>query len=404
MTDYSEFEDPECPFFHFIADNEKVDGNHILLKYHDKKLPFSLDFAVTQIIGRRKAALKLPSFLSFKQFLFPDPISAEQASDERVAEYHAVLTGSGKKVLDMTAGLGIDAMSIAMRGNTVTACEIDASKAKALQHNARVINISNIHAANVDSIQFLSSLDSKTDIIFIDPARRDANNRRTYSLADCTPDVTAIMPQMLAKADRILIKSSPLLDISQILKEIPGTTCIHIVCVKGECKEVLIEIVKDTPFHGIKAIDLDDSGIISDIVFDKNELISTNAPVATLDDLKDGNYLYEPNAGLMKIRTAGALCSHFPDIRHIAPNTSLFISERYYQNFPGRILRIDDFPDKNGLKRLKGQRYCVAVRNYPLEADSLRKKLGVKEGNENFIYAFRATSSNRNIICLATRL
>lgn len=404
MTDYSEFENSASPFFRFISDNEKVDGNQLLLKYHNKELPFPLDFAITQIICRRKTLSKLSYFLNFQQFLFPDSISSEQASDERVAEYHAALAGSGKIVVDMTAGLGIDALSIAMRGNEVTACDIDANKSEALRHNAEILNTSNITAINIDSIEFLTSLDSKVDIIFIDPARRDANNRRMYSFADCTPDVIKLMPLMLEKADRIFIKSSPLLDISQIIQEIPETTYIHIVCVKSECKEVLVEIVKGISFQGIRIIDLDDSGIISDILFEKEELAVTDTSIASSDDLKIGSFLYEPNAGLMKLRSAGALCSRFAGIKHVAPNTSLFISEKFYPDFPGRVLHIEEFPDKTALKKLKNQRYCVSARNYPIEAENLRKKLRVKEGIDKFIYAFRATAANTNVICIASKL
>ncbi len=404
MTDYKELENPDNPIYSFILDNEKADTSLLLLKYHDKELPFSLEFAVDQIICRRKTSKKIPSFLSQEQFIFPDIISSEQASDERVAEYHAELTGSGKVVLDMTAGLGIDAMSIAMRGNNVTACDIDHHKSNALSHNAKILNIRNLRPICTDSTTFLNSIASKVDIIFVDPARRDADNRRTYSFADCSPDIVKLLPLMLSKANRIFVKSSPLLDITQILKEIPVTSYIHIVCVKGECKEVLVEIAVDTPFHGIRIIDLHDTGIISDFMLEKDELILTEAPVASCEDLKTGQFLYEPNAGLMKIRPYGALCSRFPDMKHIAKNTALLVSGKYHPDFPGRVLRIDDFPDKEGLKNLYNGKYCIVTRNYLVEADTLRKKLRVKEGTDKFIYAFRATLFNRNVICIATKL
>lgn len=132
VTDNSDIE----MIYGFIEENAREDINKLLLRYHGKTLPYSLDFAVDQIVARRKTYSKLPSFVCFRKFLFPDLISSEQASDERVAEYHAALAGSGKKILDMTAGLGIDAMSMAMRGNDVTACDIDPNKIDALHHNA----------------------------------------------------------------------------------------------------------------------------------------------------------------------------------------------------------------------------------------------------------------------------
>lgn len=399
VTDNSDIE----MIYGFIEENAREDINKLLLRCHGKTLPYSLDFAVDQIVARRKTYSKLPSFVCFRKFLFPDLISSEQASDERVAEYHAALAGSGKKILDMTAGLGIDAMSMAMRGNNVTACDIDPNKIDALHHNAEVLDIQGIHPYCRDSIDFIRSA-GKFDMIFIDPARRDASSRRTYSFSDCTPDVIELLSLMREKADRILIKSSPLLDITQILKEIECTSFIHIVCAKGECKEVLVEISRNEKFGGVRIVDLDDAGIASDISFSYNELKMTGTGIAKLSDFSAGCYLYEPNAGVMKLKIPGALCMRFPGIKHVSHNTSLYVSECLYDDFPGRVLRIDSIPDKRELKAIKGQKYNVVTRNYPVDVCVLRKKIGVKEGDDKFLYAFRAAIYNRPLICLASKV
>ena len=328
VTDNSDIE----MIYGFIEENAREDINKLLLRYHGKTLPYSLDFAVDQIVARRKTYSKLPSFVCFRKFLFPDLISSEQASDERVAEYHAALAGSGKKILDMTAGLGIDAMSMAMRGNDVTACDIDPNKIDALHHNAEV------------------------------------------------------------------------LDITQILKEIECTSFIHIVCAKGECKEVLVEISRNEKFGGVRIVDLDDAGIASDISFSYNELKMSGTGIAKLSDFSAGCYLYEPNAGVMKLKIPGALCMRFPGIKHVSHNTSLYVSECLYDDFPGRVLRIDSIPDKRELKAIKGQKYNVVTRNYPVDVCVLRKKIGVKEGDDKFLYAFRAAIDNRPLICLASKV
>ncbi len=403
MINYNEFDDPENPFFAFILENAKEDCNELLLKYHNKDLPFSLNFAVCQIVSRRKTTHKLPSFLSFRQFIFPDSISSEQASDERVAEYHAALVGSGHKVLDMTAGLGIDAMTIAIHGNNVIACDIDHNKCDALVHNSRILNIKSLLPECTDSVSLIKNSKTHFDCIFIDPARRDENNRRTYSFSDCTPNVIDILPDMLEKADRIFIKSSPLLDLSQIRREINYVSCIHIVCVKGECKEVLVDICKTSLFGGVRVIDFDDSGIISDIFFTPEELEKSHPPFISSQDLVVGNYLYEPNAGLMKLRSFKAICDKFPGLKRVSNNTSLYISSKLYSDFPGRILEIESFPGKLELKNMKGGRYNVVIKNYPLDAKTLRNKLKLEEGTDKFLYAFKAFD-NKNIICVASRM
>lgn len=391
-------------FYDFVAAHKNENSSKLLLKYYGKKLTFSIEFAVCQVIARTKTSSKIPYFLTFDQFLFPDLISSEQASDERVAKYHASLIGTGKKVLDMTAGLGIDAMSVAISGNNVVACEINPLKYEALTHNAQIIGIKDFFPVCGNCVSFIENTDYHFDVIFIDPARRDCNNNRIYSLSDCNPDVMGILPKMLNISDRILIKASPLLDLTYLRKSIPHVEWIHVVCVKGECKEVLIDISKGNGFKGLRFVDLDDSGFKSDVSFTQEELADYDSPIADELDLLPGNYLYEPNAGLMKLSASGAICHRFQRIKRVAVNTAIYVSDTLYSDFPGRVLCIESIPDKHQLKALKGRFYNVVVRNYPIDASLLRKKLGVRDGTDCFIYAFRATSDCRPMICLASRI
>lgn len=387
----------------WVKEHAGDDCSDLLLKYKGKKLEFSLEFAVCQITCRRKTMSKLTSFLKHEDFLFPDYLSAEQASDERVAKYHTYLIGNDKKILDMTSGLGIDAMTASMAGNYVIACDIDRDKTEALIHNASVLNIpsepsnhleypvkTSLQAVCENSERFLFNSSEKYDVIFIDPARRGENNARLYSFKDCVPDVLSLMPMMLMRSKMILIKASPLLDITQILREIPCTTNLHLICVRNECKEVLVEIIKDIEFQGIHVLDLNDKGIESHIYFDANDIHLSGCPYATESDLTEGNYLYEPNAALMKLKSPGAICSRFDGLKKLSSNTSLYVSGKLHKNFPGRISRITDIPARKQLKKLRNKPYNVVCRNYPSEVKDLRRKLGVKEGAKDFIYAFRA--------------
>lgn len=409
----------------FVETNIKSDPSSLLLKYHDKDLEFDLEFALIQISSRRKTEKKLKSFINYKYFLFPNTISAEQASHELVAKFHASLIGTGDTVLDMTAGLGIDAMSMARNAKNVIACELDESKADILSHNIHVLNLNNITVLKGDSIRFLKSSDREFDTIFIDPARRDSNNSRTYNFRDCQPDILEIQDEILENCERLLIKASPLLDISQTLKEIKNIIAVRVICVEGECKEILIESqgLKNSHLLREKSLLPDSSlgitvgnSVLKEAIdlTEKEEeivcfsyvepIIKNEKPTvvyATEDDLKESSYLYEPNAAMMKLSPWSELCRKYEGLRKLAPSSHLFISKELYPNFPGRKLKIMNFIGKKDRKTIKGLPANVCVRNYPLTAEELRKQLGVTEGKDTFIYG---TKLNKPVLILAERL
>lgn len=394
--------------FNFISANKETDPQKVLLTYHDKDIPFSLPFAITQLMARRKSAYKLSDFISNERFLFPDALAAEQATDQRVANFHATLVGSNKNVLDLTAGLGIDAITIAKFNNNVTACEIMPAKADILSYNSNLLSITDFEVINQDCRIFLNQTDKTYDVIFIDPARRDSNNNRTYSLNDCNPDVKVLLPLMQKLAPVIFIKVSPILDVTRIIEDIPDIKAIFAVCVKGECKELLLEVSKDTSFQSFRVVDLDDNGIISDIDFSYNELIDKNLSIkgyiGTPTVLSEKSYLYEPNAGVMKLPRKAILTKHFPELIQVGKNTPLFVSNELYDTFPGRILEIESIIRKSDYSQLKGRRYNIVSRNYPVTPDNLRKKLKVLEGKDNFIYAFRSGNDNTPMMVTAHRI
>ena len=394
--------------FMFIEEHRNDDPKGLLLSLYGKDLPFSLPFAITQIEARKKNASKIPSFLSNTGFLFPDPVSAEQATDERVARFHSQLAGSGKKVLDLTAGLGIDAMSCTMNGNTVTACEINPLKSEILVYNAKCKGLRNFVVHNTDCCEFLRDNKEYFDIVYIDPARRDSNNNRTYSLADCEPDVLKLMPLIMSSTEHLMIKVSPLLDISKLIGEIENLQKIYAVCVKGECKELLLQVKADASYEGYRVVDLGDDGVISDIEFSPEEICGDktdiNADNKLAHEEESYTYLYEPNAGVMKLPQKKVLVCHYPDLIQVGRSTALFFSNEYYPDFPGRILKINRFLDKKNSRELAGSRLNVATRNYPLKPDELRKKFKLKEGDDAFLYAFRMGIKDKPVMCIANKI
>lgn len=381
----------------FIANNEYADTNSLRLKYSGKKISedFPLDFALIQIEARKKSRKKLPSFLAHPDFLFPSMIASEQASNEAVARFHASLVPTDSFLLDLTAGLGIDDMTFAEKGIRVTSCEIEQYKCDALIHNANVMGVNdNLNVICSDSIEYLKSIDKCFDVIFADPARRSSDGKRVHALADCLPDILGNMQLIMNHTGRLLVKCSPMLDLSLIVKTVDNLHHIYLVCFRGECKEVLIDIKKDCEFSGVACVDIDRDKTIS--LFQSNlyadickDIAEVSPKMASLPSPADYKYLYEPNAAVMKTGDWTSLTSKYPHLFKADPNTHLFFSDTAYEGFPGRLLKIFQILDKKALKRLKGCKYNVVARNHPLSASQINIKYGIIPGGKDFIYAFR---------------
>ncbi len=378
----------------FVQEHENEDTTTMRLKYAGEKatsFEFDLDFALIQIEARKKAKQKIPGFLANPYFVFPTLLSAEQASNEAVAKYHAKLIAGSSSILDMTAGLGVDDMSIAKTGVAVTACEIDQIKCEALEHNAKVMGLGDhILVVCEDSIEYIKTQNKTFDMVFADPARRSSTGSKVHALSDCQPDILASLDNILSIAPRLLVKSSPLLDLALIRNTVRDLNHIHVVCFKGECKEVLIDIKKDSSFNGVTVVDLDREKEISrfQTEFLETETLPKDA-FSHLKSVTDFKYLYEPNAGVMKTGAWKKLVDKYPRLQKADMNTHIFLSDTLYADFPGRAMTILSEPDKKALKELRGTKMNVVSRNHPLSAPQIANKYTLISGSEKFLYAFR---------------
>ena len=378
----------------FVREHSNDDVNALRLKYGRKnsaEFDFDLNFAILQIEARKKARKKLSDFLSHDDFIFPTLLSSEQASNDAIAKFHASLVSSSKYLLDLTAGLGIDDMTFAISGMYVTACEIDSQKCEALCHNSKAMGISDrMIILNCNSIDYIHDNNIKYDVVYADPARRNDTGARVHALSDCQPDILTAMQDILSIAPRFLVKSSPLLDISLIRNTVSNLNHIYVVCFKGECKEVLIDIQKDMPFEGVTVVDLDRKGEFSrfhtSILTNNHEL---KASLCNRKNAFDYKYLYEPNAGVMKTGAWSTLTSKYPELSKADINTHIFFSDVFYNDFPGRIMLILSEPDKKDLKAIKGDKMNIVARNHPLTAPQIAKKFSLSPGKDKFLYAFR---------------
>lgn len=379
-------------FYDFIKNNLEENPDRLRFAYHNKKFDFNLDLAITQIECRKKYKQKFHEILKNPHFLFPDNLSAEQASHQSIARYHSLFSQGEKKILDLTAGLGMDVIYMSSHGGDTTAIELNSDKAEILKQNCENLGLGNIKVIKGDAIDFLKKTPNHYDLIFVDPSRRDSLNKRVFILSDCSPDIVANQELLFEHSSRILIKASPLLDITQTLKDLLHVKTIRAIGVKGECKELLVEL--DTSFQNEKndtameAINLDlDGNVVSSF---KTVLKKGNEGVkyAANDEIKEGGFLLEPSAMLMKLSAWSDICNRYEALK-LSPSSHLFISNHLPEGFQGRVSKIIKIIKKTDRKILKGLPATIVSKNYPISSDELRKKLQLKEGDKNFIYASR---------------
>ena len=377
-------------FWDFIDQNKHVDTNSLRLAIKKSHYDFDIDSAIVQIECRKKYDSKLNHFLSYPRFLFPDVISAQQSSHQAVGKYHSSLISNEHNLLDMTAGLGIDSFSFAEKNLEITAIELNPEKAETLNKNAKTLGLTNLKVISGDSINFLKETKDTFDIIFIDPSRRDIDDdrKRLYNLRDCGPDVITYQDLLFQKTKKVLIKASPLLDVTQTLKDFKNIAVVRAVGVKGECKEILIELISNyTRKTLLEAVNLDNEGeIIWKFSVDNPQ--SKTYDLASVEELTPGAFILEPSAMIMKLAPWEELCSRFK-AKKLGISSNLFVSSEMPETFPGRVTQFIKTLQKQDRKSLKELPATVVSKNHPLSPQDLRKVFRLKEGDQNFIYATR---------------
>ena len=396
-------------------------------KYPEVDMPFALD----QIRGRKMARVKLPRWASLEGIIYPPHISMEQCSSESTALYKAELaarllglpaSSSGTEMkaeneiefVDLTGGFGVDFSYIAARlGVKSMYVERQAHLCEAAKENFGRLGLKNAIVKNGDGIEVLHSFHPKKKdaasaddslgitydqprsllktnlglkIIFIDPARRDDAGNKVVSLKDCTPDVTVLQEEMLSKADYVIIKLSPMLDWHHAISELNHVREVHIISVNNECKELLLVLSARNMGENLRIYCINDA---QSFVCDELDMESSQVKIAP-STLEEMQYLYEPNASLMKAGCFGVLSGRY-DARMLSKNSHLFVSREPIAAFPGRsfrIIAVSSFNKKELKRHLSGiTKANIATRNFPLSVAELRKRLKLKDGGETYIFA-----------------
>jgi 16S rRNA G966 N2-methylase RsmD len=361
------------------------------------KFPDDVDktLALNQIEARQILSKKVLSWASNPDLLFPKHLSLEQCSSELTAKYKASLVENGDVFVDLTGGLGIDSYFLSEKFKTSYYVENQKELCDLAEHNFAVLG-RKITVVNSDAETFLNQ-NLKFDLVYIDPARRDIYNRKMVSLHDCTPDIIDLQNILLKNAKNILIKASPMLDISMIINELPNIAEIHIVAVKNECKEILVLLRPD--YNGNPLVISTEAKRSGEILFKFKQNEEQSAIPTFATTIK--KYLYEPNAAIMKAGAFKLVSQRFGiDKLHI--NSHLYTSDTLIPDFPGRIFEVvgsASFSKKIKKELLKDvTEASVAVRNFPLSANELRKSLNLKESDGNFVFGTTMMGEKKVVI------
>ena len=393
----------------FIRQHQDEDVRQLAFlgsKNPEVDMPFALD----QIRGRKMARAKLPLWANIDGIIYPPHISMEQCSSESTALYKAELaarllglpaSSSSEEIgfVDLTGGFGVDFSYIASRlGMSSMYVERQAHLCEAAKENFERLGLKNAIVKNEDGIEVLHSL-KELKLIFIDPARRDDAGNKVVSLKDCTPDVTILQEEMLSKADYVIIKLSPMLDWHRAISELSHVREVHIISVNNECKELLLVLSARNMGEKLRIYCINDA---QSFVCDELDMESSSVKIAP-STLEEMQYLYEPNASLMKAGCFGVLSGRY-DARMLSKNSHLFVSREPIAAFPGRsfrIIAVSSFNKKELKRHLSGiTKANIATRNFPLSVAELRKRLKLKDGGE--IYIFATTLSDDSHVLVIT--
>jgi len=379
----------------FIIEHEQ-DDIYLLSLQSDRYKSVDLELAIRQINGRQKIKNKVPRFFQMEEILYPAQLSLEQSSSEITALYKSSLC-EGNSLVDLTGGFGIDCFFMTAHFKQVTYVERQTELCRLASHNFNVLNENHIEVINAETEKYLSEME-RVDWIFIDPARRSTSGKKVVLLSDCEPDVSALSAQLLNKATNVMIKLSPMMDISAAIRDLPTTSEIHIVAVDNECKEILLILTENTEKQLIvKTINFSNNK--NNQLFDFKINDETNAnPAYTLEIKK---YLYEPNAAVMKSGAFKLIGYHF-GLHKLHINTHLYTSNELESNFPGRIFKVVNVYNntKKELKELitKAPKANISTRNYPLNVDEIRKKLRIKDGGDTYLFACTLANEQKVIV------
>lgn len=372
----------------FIQANLSTDTHKLLLS-KERYPSMDIPFVIEQILARRQIKEKLPTWFACEQILLPSRIAAEQCSSEQTAAYKQSLV-KGDVVCDLTGGLGVDSFFLSKKSKKSYYIERFDTYCEAALHNFQKLGATHIEVMQGDSRELLPTLPA-IDTFYVDPARRSDLNKRLFALEDCEPNILQLKGELLKRAKRLIIKISPMADLKLTLDLLPETTEVHILSVKNECKELLFVLdatQKEVTPPTLVCINFGNHGREQQFRFNLSEENSAQPAYAA----QVGNYLYEPNSAILKAGAFKIVAKRF-GLEKLHVNSHLYTSATLLPEFPGRVFHVTElieFSSKQ-IKKLAAKlpKANITIRNFPLSVEELRKRTGIKEGGN--IYLFGTT-------------
>ena len=376
----------------FIDVNLRLDTNGLILK-KSIFIEVSNKELAEQIIAKLKCKDKLPTWFGLESGLFPVKISIEQTSSEETAKYKASLI-SGKNIVDLTGGFGVDDFYFSRNFESIIHCELNPELSEITEHNFKELGVGNCTFFAGDGLVLLQNSEEKFDWIYLDPSRRSDVKGKVFLLKDCLPNVPDNLELLFLKSNNVMMKTSPLVDISQGISELKGVKEIHVVAVKNEVKELLWILEKESSGDIlIKTVNL--------IGEDKQEFEFALSSEGNQDPKYSLplNYLYEPNSAILKSGAFNQVSVQL-ELFKLNKHSHLYTSQDLIP-FPGRSFEIKEvvpFQKKVLKKRFGGSKANITIRNFPKKVDELRKDLNIKDGGD--VYLFFTTNRTGEKVCL----
>lgn len=381
-------------YWKFIKDHEQDNPAQLVLK--QKQFPdLPLKEIASQIASRQKAKTKLPEWYSEKVW-FPPKLSLEQCSSEATAKFKASLI-SGQSFADLTGGFGIDTYYLSHNFSKSHYVEQQQELCELAQYNFKVLNC-DIEIHHSQSEEFLKSLHKSLEWIYLDPARRGDRMQKVFLWEDCSPNLVELLPLLFEKAQNIMVKAAPMQDISRAIAELENKVkAVYIIEWQGEVKELLYILSKEAEENPeIHAVQILENGTpIFSFTGDKLK----EAEISVEYEVPQ-KYLLEPSPAIMKAGLFKQLAQDF-QLSKLHPNTHLFTSDKIKKDFPGRVFKIvNQIPiQKKELKKiLPEMKANLASRNFPMPIAQLKKKLGLKDGGEHYLFAVTLKGEERVLL------
>ncbi len=367
-----------------------------------------MQYALTQISGWQAARLKVPLWAATDGIVYPKHLSLEQCTSQYIAQYKASfvdkLLGSGFKMADITGGMGVDCFFISRSASQVYYNEMSAELCDCARINFKALGQPEIEINCGTAEEFVTSLASDSlDLIYLDPARRGDAGRKLVSISDCQPDTVAMQDDLLRISPNIMVKLSPMLDISRALTELKHVSHAFIVGLEGECKEITLLLQRGFEAEPtITAVDIKADGTPEIAVSSaKSTDNALPLPIADPQQLQPSTFISEPSAPYMKsalFRTIAAQTG----TALLHPDTHLFWSKQKPESFPGRTFQIGGIIpfDKRSLSALVKTQANLSVRNFPESAPALQQRLKLRDGGSRYLIATTLSDSRRILLDL----